>query len=193
MAGRRFAFRDGSCGLDRLRPGHVDSRAAYTSSTTGCEPDEPACVPPLCLCRVPARPYPRPEPMTATVVVVRSSAKAVIYYERDGYYARNDPEAPPGEFLVRGCGAGAGAQGPRASIALRSGAVGIRARDGSASRPDARGAARAPAGLRTSRLSSAEVGVAGGAGDAVDRRRDPELTTRRCARRSTSWTAELLI
>ena len=66
--------------------------------------------------------------------------------------------------MVRGCGEGAGAQGPRASIALRSGAVGIRARDGSASRPDARGAARAPAGLGHHPVG-AEVGVAGGAGD----------------------------
>ena len=36
--------------------------------------------------------------MTATVVVVRSSAKAVIYYERDGYYARNDPEHRQASF-----------------------------------------------------------------------------------------------
>ena len=66
--------------------------------------------------------------------------------------------------MVRGCGEGAGAQGPRASIALRSGAVGIRARDGSASRPDARGAARAPARLGHHPVG-AEVGVAGGTGD----------------------------
>ena len=36
--------------------------------------------------------------MTATVVVVRSSAKAVIYYERDGYYLRNDPEHRQASF-----------------------------------------------------------------------------------------------
>ena len=36
--------------------------------------------------------------MAATVVVVRSSAKAVIYYERDGYYARNDPEHRQASF-----------------------------------------------------------------------------------------------
>ena len=36
--------------------------------------------------------------MVATVVVVRSSAKAVIYYERDGYYARNDPEHRQASF-----------------------------------------------------------------------------------------------
>ena len=36
--------------------------------------------------------------MTATVVVVRSSAKAVIYYERDAYYARNDPEHRQASF-----------------------------------------------------------------------------------------------
>ena len=36
--------------------------------------------------------------MTATVVVVPSSAKAVIYYERDGYYARNDPEHRQASF-----------------------------------------------------------------------------------------------
>ena len=36
--------------------------------------------------------------MTATVVVVRSSGKAVIYYERDGYYARNDPEHRQASF-----------------------------------------------------------------------------------------------
>ena len=36
--------------------------------------------------------------MTATVVVVRSSAKAVIYYERDGYYLKNDPEHRQASF-----------------------------------------------------------------------------------------------
>ena len=36
--------------------------------------------------------------MVATVVVVRSSAVAVIYYERDGYYARNDPEHRQASF-----------------------------------------------------------------------------------------------
>ena len=36
--------------------------------------------------------------MAATVVVVRSSAKAVIYYERDAYYARNDPEHRQASF-----------------------------------------------------------------------------------------------
>ena len=36
--------------------------------------------------------------MTATVVVLRSSAVAVIYYERDGYYARNDPEHRQASF-----------------------------------------------------------------------------------------------
>ena len=36
--------------------------------------------------------------MTATVVVVRSSGKAVIYYERDAYYARNDPEHRQASF-----------------------------------------------------------------------------------------------
>ena len=36
--------------------------------------------------------------MTATVVVVPSSGKAVIYYERDGYYARNDPEHRQASF-----------------------------------------------------------------------------------------------
>ena len=36
--------------------------------------------------------------MTATVVVVRSSGKAVIYYERDGYYLKNDPEHRQASF-----------------------------------------------------------------------------------------------
>ena len=36
--------------------------------------------------------------MVATVVVLRSSAVAVIYYERDGYYARNDPEHRQASF-----------------------------------------------------------------------------------------------
>ena len=36
--------------------------------------------------------------MAATVVVVRSSAKAVIYYERDGYYLKNDPEHRQASF-----------------------------------------------------------------------------------------------
>ena len=36
--------------------------------------------------------------MTATVVVVPSSGKAVIYYERDAYYARNDPEHRQASF-----------------------------------------------------------------------------------------------
>ena len=40
--------------------------------------------------------------MTATVVVVRSSGKAVIYYERDGYYARNDPEHRQASFWYGG-------------------------------------------------------------------------------------------
>ena len=36
--------------------------------------------------------------MTATVVVLPSSAVAVIYYERDAYYARNDPEHRQASF-----------------------------------------------------------------------------------------------
>ena len=36
--------------------------------------------------------------MVATVVVLRSSAVAVSYYERDGYYARNDPEHRQASF-----------------------------------------------------------------------------------------------
>ena len=36
--------------------------------------------------------------MVATVVVLRSSAVAVTYYERDGYYARNDPEHRQASF-----------------------------------------------------------------------------------------------
>ena len=51
-----------------------------------------------------------------------------------------------------------------ASLALRIGAVGIRAGDGPASRPDARGGARSPARLGHHPVGS-EVGIAGGAGD----------------------------
>ena len=36
--------------------------------------------------------------MVATVVELRSSAVAVFYYERDGYYARNDPEHRQASF-----------------------------------------------------------------------------------------------
>ena len=36
--------------------------------------------------------------MVATVVELRSSAMAVTYYERDGYYARNDPEHRQASF-----------------------------------------------------------------------------------------------
>ena len=36
--------------------------------------------------------------MVATVVELRSSAVAVVYYERDGYYARNDPEHRQASF-----------------------------------------------------------------------------------------------
>ena len=36
--------------------------------------------------------------MVATVKVLRSSARAVSYYERDGYYARNDPEHRQASF-----------------------------------------------------------------------------------------------
>ena len=36
--------------------------------------------------------------MVATVQVLRSSAVAVTYYERDGYYARNDPEHRQASF-----------------------------------------------------------------------------------------------
>ena len=36
--------------------------------------------------------------MVATVMVLRSSAVAVIYYERDAYYARNDPEHRQASF-----------------------------------------------------------------------------------------------
>ena len=116
------------------------------------------------LCRAPARHAAGPEPMVATVVELRSSAMAVTYYERDGYYAKNDPEHRQARLLVRGRGQGAGAQGPRAPVALHLGAVGIRAGDGHASRPDARGGARAPARLGYY-LVGAEVGVAGGSGD----------------------------
>ena len=36
--------------------------------------------------------------MTATVFGLRSSAVSVMYYERDGYYARNDPEHRQASF-----------------------------------------------------------------------------------------------
>ena len=36
--------------------------------------------------------------MVATVVELRSSAMAVTYYERDGYYAKNDPEHRQASF-----------------------------------------------------------------------------------------------
>ena len=36
--------------------------------------------------------------MVGTVVPLRSSTMAVTYYERDGYYARNDPEHRQASF-----------------------------------------------------------------------------------------------
>ena len=102
--------------------------------------------------------------MVATVVVLRSSAVAVSYYERDGYYARNDPEHRQASFWH---GDAAKALGLRAHVrpsrfeAVLSGYV---PGYGSASRADARGAARAPARLGHHPVG-AEVGVAGGAGD----------------------------
>ena len=102
--------------------------------------------------------------MVGTVVPLRSSAMAVTYYERDGYYARNDPEHRQASFWFGDAAQALGLKAHVRPVALRIGAVGIRAGDGPASRPDARGRARAPAGLGHHPVG-AEVGVAGGAGD----------------------------
>ena len=51
--------------------------------------------------------------MVATVFELRSSAVSVSYYERDGYYAKNDPEHRQASFWY---GAAAKAQGLRAHV-----------------------------------------------------------------------------
>ena len=51
--------------------------------------------------------------MVATVFELRSSAVSVSYFERDGYYAKNDPEHRQASFWY---GAAAKAQGLRAHV-----------------------------------------------------------------------------
>ena len=42
--------------------------------------------------------------MVATVTELRSTSAAVDYYEKDGYYAKNDLRAPARELLARRSG-----------------------------------------------------------------------------------------
>ena len=51
--------------------------------------------------------------MVATFTELRSSVTAVSYYEKDGYYAKNDPEHRQASFWF---GAGAAAAGLRAHV-----------------------------------------------------------------------------
>ena len=101
--------------------------------------------------------------MVATVVELRSSAVAVSYYERDGYYAKNDPEHRQASFWH---GAAAKALGLRAHVRpkrFESVLCGPCAGDGHPARAQARGGARAPSRLGHHLLGT-EVGVSGGAG-----------------------------
>ena len=49
--------------------------------------------------------------MVATVHELASSATAVSYYEKDGYYAKNDPEHRKASFWHGGATAGLGLRG----------------------------------------------------------------------------------
>ena len=49
--------------------------------------------------------------MVATVTQLRSSAQAVSYYEKDGYYAKDDPEHRDASFWHGGAARDAGLRG----------------------------------------------------------------------------------
>jgi hypothetical protein len=49
--------------------------------------------------------------MVATVTPLRSSANAVSYFEKDGYYARDDPEHRDASFWQGGAAREAGLRG----------------------------------------------------------------------------------
>ena len=98
--------------------------------------------------------------MVATVFELKSSAVSASYYERDGYYAKNDPEYRQASFWYGGGGEGAGLARTCAAVALRGGAV----RLGSGEVEGLTGAAarRADAGADhpSQRLPRAELGDA---------------------------------
>ena len=85
--------------------------------------------------------------MVATVFELKSSAMVVSYFERDGYYARNDPEHRQASFwhgrAAKDLGLRAHVHPSRFEEVLSGWVPG----DGDPSRADARGRARAPAGL----------------------------------------------
>ena len=102
--------------------------------------------------------------MVATVFELKSSAVSVSYYERDGYYARNDPEHRQASFWYGGAAEALGLHAhvrPSLFEEVLSGWVpGTdiylgRMREGPV---------RAPAGLGH-HLLGAQVGIARGAGD----------------------------
>ena len=75
--------------------------------------------------------------MVATVFELKSSAVSVMYYERDGYYAKNDPEHRQASFWYGEAAEGAGLARACAAVALRGGAVRLGSGDRHLSRTDA--------------------------------------------------------
>ena len=99
--------------------------------------------------------------MVAKVRPLKSSAAAVSYYEKDGYYAKDDPEHRDASFWHGEAAKDLGLKGHVLPGEFEDALAGWVPGDGDPSRADARGRERPPPGLGH-HLVRAQVGVAGG-------------------------------